>query len=93
MLCLPLLIFRLVILLNQGFILYSGAPVAPTLFAPCPQGYNVNAGDIVLADEYPGSDANFTNTRHITPVQLGNIFGYFQANPLCSIEILSYFET
>ena len=45
------------------FILYSGAPAAPTLFAPCPQGYNVNAGDIVLAGLSTGSAANFTNTE------------------------------
>ena len=74
------------------FILYSGAPVVPTLFAPCPQGYNANAGDIVLAGLSTGNNANFTNTRHITPAQLGSIFSYLQANPLAPLNV-GYFET
>lgn len=74
------------------FILYSGTPVGPTLFAPCPQGYNVNAGDIVLAGLSTGNNANFTNTRQITPAQLGNLFSYLQANPLAPLNV-GYFET
>ena len=30
--------------------------------------------------------------RHITPAQLGSLFGYFQANPLAQLNV-GYFET
>ncbi|MCC7029355.1 MAG: hypothetical protein IT257_03545, partial [Chitinophagaceae bacterium] len=72
------------------FILYSGAPVAPNLFAPCPQGYNVNAGNIVLAGLSTGNAGNFTNTRHITPAQIGNMYNTLPANSPINI---GYFET
>ncbi|MBK6330553.1 MAG: T9SS type A sorting domain-containing protein [Bacteroidetes bacterium] len=72
------------------FILYSGSPIAPNLFAPCPQGYNVNAGDIVLAGQSIGNNANFTNVRHITPAQLSNMYSTLAPNSPINI---GYFET
>ncbi|MBK7586954.1 MAG: hypothetical protein IPI22_00780 [Bacteroidetes bacterium] len=72
------------------FILYSGSPIAPNLFAPCPQGYNVNAGNIVLAGLSTGNNANFTNTRHITPAQLSNMYSTLAPNSPINI---GYFET
>ena len=78
---------------ENRFILYSGAnnPIAnQNIYAPCPQGYNVGAGNLLQGGQTIGNGSNFTYVRHITPAQLGTMFS---ALPGGSTINIGYWET
>ncbi|MCC6448903.1 MAG: T9SS type A sorting domain-containing protein [Chitinophagaceae bacterium] len=78
---------------ENRFILYSGAnnPIPnQNIYAPCPQGYNIGAGNLLQGGQTIGNATNFTYTRHITPAQLG---GMFSALPGGSTINIGYWET
>lgn len=71
------------------FIIYSGTPVAPTLYSPCPQGYNVGANNINIGGAVIGGAGNFNVVRNISINDLGLLF----ANPPNTVVNIGYFET